>query len=46
MIAVPPSAADHAEKVYPALVGAVGATEIFAPVFTEPEVTALPPWES
>jgi hypothetical protein len=44
-MAVPPSVADQAEKVYPARVGAVGAEEILAAVFTVPLVTAVPPFE-
>ena len=45
MIAVPPSVADQAENVYPARVGAVGAEEILAAVFTEPLLTVVPPLE-
>ena len=43
---VPPSVADQPTKVYPALVGAVGAAEIEPPVGNEPAVTAVPPFES
>ncbi len=46
VIAVPPSVADQAEKVYPARVGAVGAEEMLAAVFTVPLVTDEPPFES
>ena len=42
----PPSVADQPSKLYPVLVGGVGAAEILAPVFTDPLVTAVPPFES
>jgi hypothetical protein len=43
---LPVSVTDHPLNVYPALVGAVGADAMLAPVFTDPLVTALPPFES
>jgi hypothetical protein len=43
---VPPSVADQPANVYPAWVGAVGAEAIDPPVVKDPEVTAVPPFES